>query len=363
MKRIGRQVLLLPTGQGNPRNGEGAFLRLKDGSILFCYTEYVGDCWADHASAHLACYRSRDEGESWGEHRILIEKPESAKNVMSVSLMRMANGDIGLFYIRKNADGTDTICLARSQDEGEHFAEPIECLSCLERQDYYVLNNDRILRLRSGRLLMPLARHSIYEADHAFAPGVICFLVSDDDGRSWRKTEQELIPPSEFTATGNGYEEPGLYQFENGEIWCYIRTSFGRQFQAFSRDGGESWSGVRSHPFFTSPDSPMLVKRFGARTFAVFNPYARSYHTPHQELWGRTPLALAVSTDDGRSFTREQTLLLEEDDTNSYCYPALIEGEGYLLCAYYHSNNTGRVLNATKIVKITEQELACALSR
>ena len=34
MKKIGKQVLFLSTSEGNPRNGEGSFIRLKDGAIL-----------------------------------------------------------------------------------------------------------------------------------------------------------------------------------------------------------------------------------------------------------------------------------------------------------------------------------------
>lgn len=43
MKKIGKEVLILTTGTGNPRNSEGSFLRRKDGSILFGFTEYTGD--------------------------------------------------------------------------------------------------------------------------------------------------------------------------------------------------------------------------------------------------------------------------------------------------------------------------------
>ena len=34
MKKIGKEVLFLSTGEKNPRNGEGSLLRLKDGRIL-----------------------------------------------------------------------------------------------------------------------------------------------------------------------------------------------------------------------------------------------------------------------------------------------------------------------------------------
>ena len=104
MKKIGRQVLFLETGTGNPRNGEGSFLRCRDGSILFGYTEYTGSSWHDHASARLSFLISRDEGETWDEKGILLEKPDNCKNIMSLSLLRLGNGDAGAFYIQKNLD-------------------------------------------------------------------------------------------------------------------------------------------------------------------------------------------------------------------------------------------------------------------
>jgi len=66
MKKIGREVLFISTDENNPRNGEGSFIRLKDGSILFGYTEYIGTAWNDHADARLCSVISHDEGETWG---------------------------------------------------------------------------------------------------------------------------------------------------------------------------------------------------------------------------------------------------------------------------------------------------------
>ena len=62
MKHIGREVLFLAAGEENPRNGESTMIRLKDGKILFVYTQYYGDSWEDHAIAHLCACLSHDEG-------------------------------------------------------------------------------------------------------------------------------------------------------------------------------------------------------------------------------------------------------------------------------------------------------------
>ena len=159
MKKIGREVLFLATGENNPRNGEGAMIRKKDGSILLVYTAYYGDDWADHCSAKLSAYVSCDEGETWEGPQVVVKKDPGAQNIMSVTLLRMNNGDIGLFYIRKvMVDGMvlDEIVLRRSSDEGQTWNEPHVCLPS---DDYRVLNNDRVVKLSSGRVLMPVAIH------------------------------------------------------------------------------------------------------------------------------------------------------------------------------------------------------------
>ena len=49
--------------------------------------------------------------------------------------------------------------------------------------------------------------------------------------------------------------------------------------------------------------------------------------------------------------------LLEDDTTNSYCYPTIIEVDDGFLVAYYHSNGTNMCLNSTKITKVRFEEL------
>lgn len=363
MKKIGRQVLWLGTGGENSRNGEGAFLRLRDGSILHGYTEYISADWADHAVARIAGVFSRDEGESWSERFVILEKPADAQNLMSVSFLRLGNGDVGLFYIHKLMDGTDKLMLVRSGDEGKTWSEPVNCLMGLE-PDYYVLNNDRVLRLQNGRLIFAAARHhrevcADRQGNAAWEvrlmPGQTCFFLSDDDGRSWRKAERELHSP--YPEEVCGYQEPGLYEFADGRLWCYIRTGMGYQYESFSEDGGETWTEARPNFFFSSPDSPMLVKRVEDLTVAVFNPIPNYNGRDRARTWGRTPYVLAVSDDDGKTFRQDRMFYVEDDLTNGYCYPSMLPVEGGLLLAYYHSNDSGICLNGTKVVKIMLEEL------
>lgn len=356
MKKIGRQVLFIATKENNPRNGEGAFIRLNNGSILFAYTEFTGnDSKDDDAKADVCALISDDDGETWSEKKLLFRRPENALNIMNTSFIRMNNGDIGAFYIIKNSDGTDMIVFTRSSDEAESWSEPVNCLDCLERPDYYVINNDRVVRLKNGRIILPLARHTIYADSDEFQPGDLCFVYSDDDGITWIKAETELINP--FRNNPDGYEEPGIYQLEDGRLWCYIRTNTGFQYESFSSDNGITWTVPEPNLFFSSPCSPMHVKDFADLTIAVFNPEPEHILREENDLWGRTPYVIAVSTDRGKTFTREKLFYIEDDRTNGYCYPAIYDGGSYVLIAYYHSYNSGVCLNSTKMIKITYDEL------
>lgn len=355
MKKIGREVLFIGTSENNPRNGEGAFIRLNNGSIMFAYTEFIGDDWEDDANARIVSIVSYDDGETWSDKRVLFTKPEGCKNIMSLSFLRMLNGDIGAFYIIKNPDGTDQIVLTRSADEGINWCDPVNCLDCLDVPDYYVINNDRVFRSKNGRIILPLARHTVLTEHKEFMPGVVCFVISDDDGKTWYKSETELECP--FPNNPDGYEEPGICEFDDGKLRCYIRTSLGFQFETFSDDNGNTWSFPEPNIFFSSACSPMRIKDCGDLTVAVFNPLPEHILREDTEPWGRTPYVLAVSYDKGKTFKKENLFYLEDDRKNGYCYPAIIDGDGYFLIAYYHSNNTEICLNSTKIVKIMFDEI------
>ena len=65
MKKIGREVLFLAASEKTPRNGEGSFIRLQNGNLMFAYTDFSGDDWEDDAVAHISALISGDEGETW----------------------------------------------------------------------------------------------------------------------------------------------------------------------------------------------------------------------------------------------------------------------------------------------------------
>ncbi|HZQ48506.1 MAG TPA: sialidase family protein, partial [Verrucomicrobiae bacterium] len=148
--------LTLAPGNGNPRNSEGDFIRLKDGRWLFIYTHFTTGS-DDHAQAHLASRESRDGGRSWSEQDEIVVPNEGGFNVMSVSLLRLQTGGIALFYLRKNSLQDCRPAVRFSRDEAKTWSDPVECIT--DEVGYYVLNNNRVIQLKNGRLLLPVARH------------------------------------------------------------------------------------------------------------------------------------------------------------------------------------------------------------
>lgn len=369
MKKVGKEVLTIACTATNLRNGESSMLRLRDGSILHAYTHYGHESCDDDADAVLWGCVSADEGETWSEFHELFPKDKNEKNNMSVSLLRLADGALGVVYCRKSVDEEGRLlCMPvfrRSEDEGKTWSD--FCF-CTEQAGYYCTVNDTAIVRKNGKLLVASARSG---DGYRELPGTIRFFASDDNGLTWYDLPAEVTAPYEEAV---GLQEPGVFEHEDGTLWLFCRTAFGHQYQSFSADGGLTWSQAMPNFFFTSPDSPMRVKKTGELVTAVFNPMGYSCTNPNTELWGspkRTPLVCTVTDEDGKpmhkpaqsfangafKYLQERTYLIEPEGIDSACYPAILGVKDGFLVSYYHSGGTEMCLHDTKIVKVYDSEL------
>ncbi len=371
LKKVGKQVAFIATSPQNARNGEGTFVRLKDGRIMYAYTHYIGSNFADDGHADIYAVYSSDEGESWTEPALLLAHDEKSQNYMSPAIVRMSDGNLGMAFDRKERKETGTDCVpyfACSSDDGKTWTKPVPCYI---KDGYTCLVNDSMVCLKNGRIMISVAGYRPDYLPESVHGSCVTFIYSDDCGKTW-----ELMPTavcSPFTDK-IGLQEPGVYEYEDGSLWMYCRTTYGFQYESFSKDSGVTWTPAVPNFNFTSPDSPMRVKRVGELTVAVFNP--QPYYPSRLDLSSsgtprRTPFVMAVSRDDARSFDatgksycsfglsdfRDSLYTLENDPENAFCYPAIIETKDGFLVAYYHSNNSGHTLDSAKIVKIAYNDL------
>ena len=339
-------VLKLPPSDENPRNSEGDFIQLTDGQVLFFYTHFTGGS-GDHASARLVSRVSQDAGATWSSEDQLVLQNEGGWNVMSVSLLRLNDGRIALFYMRKNSLDDCRPYVRFSSDEAETWSEPVEIIG-EDQIGYYVLNNDRSVQLDEGRLVVPVALHNRPDWQKPDWQGHITCYLSDDAGRSWRrsKTQQTAHNPAGERITA---QEPGVIELSDRRLMMWVRTDAGQQYHAFSTDRGETWSPFEPMPL-ASPRSPASIERvpLTGDLLAVWNNHA---HRKPSQRNARTPLSLAISRDEGTTWTRSKNLA--DDPHGWYCYTAIeFVGEHVLLGHIAGNQADGQRLATTEVIRI-----------
>jgi len=336
---------LLPAGPGNPRNSEGDFVKLRDGRVLFIYSHFT-DGSRDFASAHLAGRYSEDGGRTWTDEDVLVLPNEGDMNVMSVSLLRLQDGRIALFYLRKNGLADCRPVMRVSTDEARTWSDPIDIIAD-EDADYYVLNNDRVVQLETGRLVAPLALHTRKNETNDWR-GVLLSYYSDDAGKTWRRGK---TAPVATTAGGRRAftQEPGVVELRDGRLMLFTRTNSGCQYVAYSSDGAETWSKPEPSTML-SPCSPATIERIPDTDTLLLVWNNHESITPN--LRGkRTPLSIAISTDEAKTWQNAKNLA--DNPHGWYCYTAMhLEGDHVLLSYCAGDRREGNGLHETHVTRV-----------
>ena len=326
-----RTLLEIRPRPGNPRNSEGDFVRLKDGTLLFAWSRFyeageeAGAAW-DNGGADIVFRRSADNGETWSATDEMLVRND-AMNVMSVSFLRLGDGRIALFYIRKLNARESEILMRTSADEAKTWSSAVRVTESLPK-GYYVLNNARVVQLKTGRILVPLARHP-QRADGKLAPeATLLCALSDDGGATWRAGASVDVRASDGRLVDT--QEPGVVELKDGRVMMWARTSFGSQYAGISDDGGESW-GPFGPTGLVGPRSPATIRRLASGALvAIWND-----HRPHPERFPRgrrAPLSAALSQDEGKTWA--PSAAIEGNLEGFFCYTAFYERKDGLLLAY-----------------------------
>lgn len=344
-QKMGQISLQLKPGEDNPRNSEGDFVTLKDGSILFIYTRYTGSSTSDHAPANLAARKSKDNGKTWTDSDQIIVTNEGGMNVMSVSLLRLQNGNIALFYLLKNSEKDCIPVMRISKDEAETWGDPTPCIA--DKQGYFVLNNNRVIQLKNGRLLMAVALHNTPNGTWNNKATIFSYY-SDDNGVSWKSSSS--VPDATKIIT----QEPGLVALKDGKIMMFIRASGGVQQLSYSSDKGETWSSIVNSTI-NSPLSPASISRIPKTGDLLLVWNNNDGNIP--EIKGmRTPLSIAISKDEGKTWLHMKNI--ETDPDGWYCYMAIHFTNKDVLIGYCAGSQSEKThLSITNIRRISQKSL------
>ncbi len=264
---------------------------------------------------------------------------------MSVSLLRLNDGRIAMFYLRKNSLTDCRPVMRTSNDEAKTWSDPIEIIPKGEI-GYYVLNNDRVVQLENGRVVIPLAQHHGKDWKKWTAYGEVLCYFSDDRGRTW-KQGKAAGAPSPVKGKPVMTQEPGVVALTDGRLMMWCRTDAGSQYVAHSKDKGESWSKLEPSSII-SPRSPATIERI-PKTGDLLLIWNNHQEIPQMLRGKRTPLTLALSSDDGRTWRNIKPL--EVNPHGWYCYTAIAFLENDVLLA--HSAGDRRKNNGLALTQVT----------
>lgn len=289
-------TFLAPATVESPRQSEASILPLPDGRLLAAWSDFYAGLWRDEGAARIVARWSEDQGATWGEPLVLQENI-GRLNCMSASLLALPSGRLLLVFGRKDGQEDFTpgvpvldAMVRRSEDAGRSWTEP---RNITPGGAYWCMTNDRLVQLASGRVLYPMREDRLG-----------CHLwLSDDGGLTWRRGRAVVRP-----AEGVTYEEPTVVEFREGRVGMFLRTNTGNIHMFRSSDGGDTWSPWKTHP----PDmcghqdsgpnaarSPCMVKRIPSTGDLLL-------------VWNnnrvRTPLASAISADEGETWQHLRTI-------------------------------------------------------
>jgi sialidase-1 len=329
------ESFIAPATAENLRNTEADVLVRRDGSLFVAWSDFYAGS-RDDAPARISAATSRDGGRTWSS-RFTLQENSGQANVMSASLLRSRSGDVLFFYLQKNSLQDLKVFVRRSVDDAQTWSAPV---LVTPEAGYHVMNNARVIQLRSGRLLAPVAStKQVWTKNDDFRTVV---YLSDDDGRTWRRGRTLLTAPK------RGAMEPGLIEMKDGRVMQIIRTQTGFIWRSFSSDGGDTWT--EAAPWdIESPESPAtLVAAPGSGDWLlIWNPIVQ-WGNPAKTVLGanhggpRTPLAAMTSHDEGRTWGPRRNV--ESDPKVTYAYTSVTFHEGRALLTYYHFPVGGKQL-------------------
>ncbi len=259
--------------------------------------------YGDHSSSLEPMYlSSRDNGFTWKAVSLPPELPfADQRSPISGEYIRIFCNSWGVYAMR--TDG--------GLEGGRSIVKIDDKPGIMNKPPVFIRNGKRVI---SGAHRTDRSGAFIY--------------YSDDDGRTWKKSEQVTVPLHQKggfhqgVRWNHGAVEPTIVELKDGRLWMVMRTSQDKHYQSFSEDGGETWSASTPSPFYGTITMPTFYRLADGRLLFFW-----CNTTPLPELsrangvWddvftNRDVAHVAISEDDGKNWIGMREFLLN-DQRNS----------------------------------------------
>jgi predicted neuraminidase len=281
-----------------------SIVETQTGELLVTY--FAG---SDEGEKDVGIWLSR--GKNQPDHSTVWEKPQRVHQEPNTPcwnpvLFRTKKDEVLLFFKAGPSPREWSGFVRRSTDGGKTWSEP-------ELLPAGILGpvRSKPIELDDGRIVCG----SSVESYRAWT----CWVESTPDtGRSWTKHGPISVPGHPY-----GIIQPSVFPTAEGGVGFLARSrGIGKIVRSESKDGGRTWTPARPIDLPNPNAGVDAVRLRDGRLALIYN----------HSVTSRTPLKIAVSSDDGLTFTEKLVL---EDARGEYSYPAMIQTEdGRVHCTY-----------------------------
>ena len=271
---------------------------------------------ADAGNIDILLKRSKDGGRTWSAQQLVWDdgdntcgNPCAVVDQTTGTIWLLLTHNLGhdkeIDIIAKEAVGTRTVWVSKSEDQGDTWSKPVEVTSTTKdpKWGWYATGPGVGIQLRhgphKGRLVIP-GNHSYDHPEgrnNATAPiGPYEYgahvIVSDDHGKTWRLggVVRPKVNESQVVEIAKS----------NGALMINSRAYFnsGRRAVARSRDGGETWTVPRDDPALIEPVCQASLLRYSWPESDTKSRILFSNPASNQ----RNKMTVRLSCDEGRTW-------------------------------------------------------------
>lgn len=266
-------------------------------------------------------WATKPQGRDWQPWSVLYDDPGRAEG-NPVLWRSEKTGELVLFFVTLYGEAWEDgkIRAIRSADDGATWSAPVTL-----REELNWMTRNKPLRLSTGELLLPTYDEALY---------VPSFLISADDFVSdWLE-----VPFAGADLIAHPHEiQPTVIERDDGSLFALLRNTNPvvpqYAWEMGSSDAGRTWGPASASVIPNSSASLEMVRARRGLVALAFN----------NSVTGRCPLAVALSDDEGRTWSAVANVLDAcAADGGSYGYPSIAEDptDGSFWLSYTHDRRT-----------------------
>lgn len=305
-----------------PYKHPASITQLENGDLYVAY--YGGE---NEYSADTAVYGSRYLKEEWRWSLPEVIAAIPFHGVGNPVVWQAPDGLVWLFF---NVQYGETWSNARvhaklSRDGANTWSDSF----VLALEEGSMVRGQPIV-LKDGDYLLPLYNETGEDRERTEATTCSYFMRYSPKTGRW--TETNRIHSEE------GNDQAQVVQISDTELFCFIRrgggyepTENGWMLRSRSTDGGYTWTDAERTEFPNPNAAVELIKLKNGHLLLVYN----------DNMNDRTPLAVAVSTDNGQTWPHRRVIA---GGQNEYAYPYAIQAQNDKIYLIYTTNGRTTVM-------------------